>query len=136
MSEAPALACYLKRPPPPPSIFFNLMEFSGENVKNINIGGKRPTIREIRNQPLIKVYLSPTPHLLPRTPPPRPAPRPPTMNLPLLSGFSRTHKIANIGIIANFVFLYICSFLLYLHYVMLVNVTLDISGYKQVIFQN
>ena len=36
--------------------------------------------------------------------------------------FLQTHKIANIAIIANFVFLYICSFLCYLHHVLLVNV--------------
>ena len=41
--------------------------------------------------------------------------------------FSQTHKMGNIGIIANFVFTEICSFLLYLHYMMLVNVKLDIS---------
>ena len=45
------------------------------------------------------------------------------------SGFSRTHKIVIIGIIANFVFPYFCSFLLYLHHIILVNVTLNISGY-------
>ena len=43
-------------------------------------------------------------------------------------GFSQTHKIGNIGIIANFVFPKICSFLLYSNYMMLVNVKLDISG--------
>ena len=46
------------------------------------------------------------------------------------SGFSQTHKIGNIGIISNFLFPYICSFLLYLHHMMIVNVTLDITGYK------
>ena len=30
------------------------------------------------------------------------------------SSFSQTHKVGNVGIIANFVFIYICSFLLYL----------------------
>ena len=41
--------------------------------------------------------------------------------------FSQTYKI---GINANFVFPYICSFLLYLYQIMLVNVKLDISRYK------
>ena len=51
------------------------------------------------------------------------------------SGFSKTQKISNIGIIANFVFPCIYSFLLYLHHMMLVNVTLDITWYKRIIFQ-
>ena len=41
--------------------------------------------------------------------------------------FLQTHKIGNIGIIANTVFRYICSFLLYLHHMMLENVKLDVS---------
>ena len=32
------------------------------------------------------------------------------------------HKIGNIAIIVNFVFPYICSFLCYLHHVLLLNV--------------
>ena len=44
----------------------------------------------------------------------------------------REHKI---GIIANFVFPYFCSFLLYLHHLMLVNVELDISGFWTIKFQ-
>ena len=51
------------------------------------------------------------------------------------SWFSQTHKIANIGIIANFVSPHICSFLLYLQYIMLVNIKLDICGYKLIRFQ-
>ena len=54
----------------------------------------------------------------------------------LNSTFSQTHKVGNNGINANFVLPYICSFLHYLDHVMLVNVTLDISGYKQIIFQD
>ena len=46
------------------------------------------------------------------------------------SGFSQTLKIGNIGIIANFVFPYICSFLPYLHHIILVNVKFYVSGYK------
>ena len=48
------------------------------------------------------------------------------------SGFSQTHKI---GIIANFVFPYICSFYLYLHQLMLFNVKLDKSGKNSIKFQ-
>ena len=50
-------------------------------------------------------------------------------------GFHTTHKITNIGIIANFVFPYIYSFLLYLYHMILVNLKLDISGYK-IVFQD
>ena len=49
--------------------------------------------------------------------------------------FLQTHKVGNIGITVNFVLAYICSFLLYLHYTMLANVKLDVSGYKNIIFQ-
>ena len=49
--------------------------------------------------------------------------------------FSQTHKIGNIGIIANFVFRYACSFNPYLHCMMLVNVKLDISGYSELYFK-
>ena len=38
-------------------------------------------------------------------------------------------KVGNVGIIANFVFSYICSFLLYLHQPMLVNVKLEAKDY-------
>ena len=53
------------------------------------------------------------------------------------SSFSKTHKIGNIGIIANFVFLNICIFLiqLYLQHMTLVNVKSDISGHKRITFQ-
>ena len=46
----------------------------------------------------------------------------------LLLGFSQTHNIGNIAIIANFVFLH------YLYNMMLVNVKLVISGKKRIIF--
>ena len=52
-----------------------------------------------------------------------------------LSGFSQTHKVDNIGIIANFVFRYICSFLHYLHHVE-IDVKLDASEYKRIIFHD
>ena len=42
------------------------------------------------------------------------------------SGFSEIHKIGNISINANFVFPYICSFLLQKHHVMIINVELDV----------
>ena len=42
------------------------------------------------------------------------------------SSFSKTHNIGNIGIIANLIVPYICSFLLYLYYFTLVNVKLDV----------
>ena len=48
------------------------------------------------------------------------------------SGFSQTRKIGNI---VNFVFSYICIFLHYLHYMILVNVKLEVSGCKRIIFQ-
>ena len=38
------------------------------------------------------------------------------------STFSRTHKVGNSGINANFVFPYMCSFIHYLYLKMLVNV--------------
>ena len=40
------------------------------------------------------------------------------------------HKSGNIGINANFVFPYICSFLLHLHHLMFVNVNFNVSGCK------
>ena len=43
---------------------------------------------------------------------------PPEYNTPdavVQSGFSQIHKIGKIGIIPDFVFPYICNFLLYLH---------------------
>ena len=42
------------------------------------------------------------------------------------SSFSETHKVGNVGIVANFVFPYICSFHVYLYQLMLVNVKLEI----------
>ena len=53
----------------------------------------------------------------------------------LYSGFSRTHKIGNIGIIANFIFSYL-QFFLYLHHMMLVNVKIYVSGCKKIIFED
>ena len=50
-------------------------------------------------------------------------------------GFLQTHKIGNNGIIASSVFPYICSSILYLHHMMLVNMKLDISDCKRIIFQ-
>ena len=52
-------------------------------------------------------------------------------------GFHKQTKISNIGIIANFLFLYISSFLLNLQYIymMLVNVKLNISGCDRITFQ-
>ena len=43
------------------------------------------------------------------------------------SGSSRTYTFDNIGIIANFVFPDICTFLIYVHHMTLVNVKLDVS---------
>ena len=51
------------------------------------------------------------------------------------SGFSQTDKICNVGMITNFVLLYICNFLLNLQYMMLVNVKLYISGCNRITFQ-
>ena len=50
--------------------------------------------------------------------------------------FFRIYKIGNINIIANFVFLYICYFLLYLHHMILVNMKLDINGDTRITFQD
>ena len=49
--------------------------------------------------------------------------------------FEFFHKRTNIGIIVKFLFPCICKFLLYLHHMILVNVKLDVSGYKRIIFQ-
>ena len=51
------------------------------------------------------------------------------------SSFSQLHKIGNVGIIANFVFPYICSFLLYLHQLILINWKLEIKEHMRIIFQ-
>ena len=48
--------------------------------------------------------------------------------------FSQAHKVGNVGVIANFIFLYISSFLLYLHQLMLVNVKLEIKGWMRITF--
>ena len=44
--------------------------------------------------------------------------------------FHTQHTIGNTGIIASFAFSFICSFLPYFHCMILVNVKLDIGGYK------
>ena len=49
--------------------------------------------------------------------------------------FLQIHKLVNIGINANFVFPYIHSFLLYLYHMMLVDVKLNVSGYKLIPYQ-
>ena len=51
------------------------------------------------------------------------------------SGFSQTHKIGNIGIIAKFEFPYFCSFLLSLQHMILVNMKVDISACNRIKFQ-
>ena len=52
------------------------------------------------------------------------------------SSFSQTHKIGNIDIFANSVFPHIWSFLPYLYHLLLINVKLNISGKKSIIFQD
>ena len=44
------------------------------------------------------------------------------------------HKIGNFSIIANFVFPFVCSFLLYLYHMIIVNVKLDVD--MRIIFQD
>ena len=51
------------------------------------------------------------------------------------SSFPQVHEVGNVGIIANFVLPYICSFLLYLHQAILVNTKLSIKGYMSITFQ-
>ena len=51
------------------------------------------------------------------------------------SGFPQTHIIGNIGISANSVFPYICSFIINICHTNVVNIELYISGYKRIIFQ-
>ena len=60
-----------------------------------------------------------------------------TREIPIVfySVFSQTDKNGNIGIFADFVFPYICSFLFNLQPVMLVNVKLDISGCNSITFE-
>ena len=53
----------------------------------------------------------------------------------LNSRFSQTNNNGNNGNIAIYVFPYICSFLLYSNYIVLVNAKLDITGYKRITFQ-
>ena len=48
------------------------------------------------------------------------------------SRFSRTHNIGIIGIIANFVFPYICWLLHYVNHMMLVNMEIDVSEKKRI----
>ena len=40
----------------------------------------------------------------------------------------------NIDINVNFVLAYLCSFLLYCHHIMLINVKLDVIGFKSITF--
>ena len=52
-------------------------------------------------------------------------------------GFHKMHNndnIDDVDINVNFVFPYLCSFLLYCHHFMLINVKLDITGFKSIIF--
>ena len=42
--------------------------------------------------------------------------------------------LGNVGILANFVFLFFCSFHLSLHQLMLVNVKLELKGYMKITF--
>ena len=51
------------------------------------------------------------------------------------STFSHSHKIGNNCINGNFVLPYNCSFLYYLHHMMLVNVKLDVSWYEGLPFK-
>ena len=51
------------------------------------------------------------------------------------STFSSREIICSNGINTNFVFPYVCSFLLDLYHTMLVNVKLDVSGYKRITLQ-
>ena len=44
------------------------------------------------------------------------------------------HKHTKLTIFPTFVFLYICSFLLYLLHVVLINVKLDVSGSERIAF--
>ena len=53
----------------------------------------------------------------------------------LQSDFAQTDKFGNIVIIANFLFLCICSFVLNLQHMMSVNVKLDISGCNIIAYQ-
>ena len=46
------------------------------------------------------------------------------------------HKIGNIAIIVNFIFLYNCNFLLHLHQLMLVNLKYNVRWYKTIAFQD
>ena len=54
----------------------------------------------------------------------------------LQSCFSPSHKIGNVGIIANFIFPYICSFLLYFQQMMSVYSKLEIKGYKRITYED
>ena len=44
------------------------------------------------------------------------------------------YNIDNVDINVNFVFPYLCSFLLYWHHMMLINVKLDITGFNSITF--
>ena len=49
--------------------------------------------------------------------------------------FSQTHKVGNIGIIADFVFLRICSFLPYLHQLIVLNMKVEIKECVRITFK-
>ena len=58
-------------------------------------------------------------------------------NVSVIRGFHKMHKnvnIDNIDINVNFVFPYLCSFLLYWHHMMLINVKLDLTGFGSITF--
>ena len=46
--------------------------------------------------------------------------------------FYKLSQVGNVGIISNFVFLYICNFLLYLPQLMLIKAKLEINGYMRI----
>ena len=52
--------------------------------------------------------------------------------LDLRSSFSQTHKVDKVGVIANIVFRYMCSSLCCVKQLMLVNVKIEIKGYKRI----
>ena len=49
--------------------------------------------------------------------------------------FHKHTQIGNVVIVANYVFPHNDSFFLYLHHIMSVNVKLDISDHKRIVFQ-
>ena len=49
-------------------------------------------------------------------------------------GFHKMHNNDNIDINVNIVSLYLCSFLHYLHHMMLISVKLEITGFESITF--